>query len=276
MNVRSYFSLDSYPANVYGKCMRILVCIKPDVTGEEIGPFEILALEAGLCLKESCIAVDGQACQVDVIIVGPDHWMDCIHRALGMGADSGIHILTAPQEDGGGLIPASVVAGLLAAFAASSEHPYDLILTGVMSQDLMAGQTGPMLAEYLDIACATAVVQAECRDNILAAQREWEGGYRETLDLELPALISVQSGFYTPRYPTLSHMLKAKTKPITVLNRVDLEAKCKSDLLPELTPRECFSGLEAPTQTREGKIIQGSLQEQVLAFNTFLQQRALI
>ncbi len=255
--------------------MRILVCIKPDISGREIGPFETLALEAGLCLKESNITADEKACQLDVVTVGPSHWADCIYRALGMGADSGIHILIDDPEDYGGLVPAAGIAGLLAAFASSPDicEPYDLILTGVMSQDLMAGQTGPMLAEYLDIACATAVVEAECRDTILVAQREWEGGYRETLDLELPALISVQTGFYTPRYPTLSHMLKAKNKPVAVLNKKDLETGCP---LSGQAPRECFSGLGVPTQTREGKIINGTLQDQVRAFQIFLKQRALI
>ncbi len=256
--------------------MRILVCIKPDISGEDLGPFEALSLEAGLCLKEAWISAGKESCRVDVITVGPSSWVDCIYRALGMGADSGIHILTDPPEDNGGLVPASVVAGALAAFAISTKMPYDLILTGVMSQDLMAGQTGPMMAEYMDIACATAVVQAKCRDNTLVAQREWEGGYRETLDLELPALISIQTGFYTPRYPTLSHMLKAKNKPVTVLSKKELEEKCRHNPLTGQDPKEIFSGLAVPTQTREGKIINGTLQDQVRAFQTFLKQRALV
>ena len=248
--------------------MRILVCIKPDISGEEIGPFEALGLEAGLCLKEVCDSTSGKSCQVDVITVGPASWVDCLYRALGMGADSGIHILANFPEENGGLVPASFVAGALAAFVASAETPCDLILTGVMSQDLMAGQTGPMLAEYLDIACATAVVRLDYRDNFFVAQREWEGGYRETLELERPALISVQTGFYSPRYPTLSHMLKAKSKPVTVLNRDDLEEA--------RSVRECFSGLKAPEGTREGSLVRGPIADQVQVFQSFLKQRALI
>ncbi|MCG8633233.1 MAG: electron transfer flavoprotein subunit beta/FixA family protein [Desulfobacterales bacterium] len=247
--------------------MKILVCIKPDVSGEEIGPFENLALEAGLCLKEDCSLAGMENCRVDAVTAGPSAWADCIHRALGMGADKGIHILTEPSEDDGGLTPASLTAGRLGAFVSSAEIPYDLILTGVMSQDLMAGQTGPMLAAHLDMACATAVVRTEIRDNILVARREWEEGYRETLEVELPALVSVQAGFYIPRYPTLSHMLKAKSKPVVAVNGEDLGSRSSG---------ERFSGLTAPAQLREGKIIRGSIEDQVLAFKTFLKQRALV
>ena len=243
--------------------MNILVCIKPDMTEEEIGPFELLALEAGLALKEACAGTDFH--RLDVITAGPESWRDCLVRALGTGADRGIHILIPFEnhENGSGPLPAAAGAGMLAQIL--SPLSYDLILTGMMSQDLMAGQTGPMLARMLDIPCATGVVRMdmETPDRLLA-RREMDGGVEETLEIPLPALVSIQSGHYTPRYPVLSHMLKAKEKPVAVH---PVEAL---PLVPEV-----FSSPRIPGRSREGRVISGPVGAQVAAFEGFLKERGL-
>lgn len=162
--------------------MNVLVCIKPDLLGQEIGPFETLAVEAALTLKDS-----GQASRVDVITAGPAQWREIIVRALGMGADQGCHIVTPENEgsmDGGeSLVPASITADRLrrALCRRHVELPYDLILTGVMSQDWMAGQTGPMLAEYLGVALATSVVKIFAVSGGIRAVRQLEGGVLKPL-----------------------------------------------------------------------------------------------
>ena len=245
--------------------MNILVCIKPDVTGEEIGPFERLALEAGLSLKEACLA-SGVTARVDVVAAGPASWQDCLVRALGTGADRGIHILTPADSDSPvpNPMPASAVAALLA--QTLSPMDYDLILAGVMSQDLMAGQTGPMLAQLLEVPCATAAFElalSETPDSLLV-NREMEGGLQERLRVPLPALVTVQSGFYTPRYPVLSHMLKAREKPVQ-----QFTIPC----LPQVP--ETVNVPVAPEQTRAGTVASGSLGEQVEAFKCFLRERGL-
>ncbi len=243
--------------------MKILVCIKPDVTEEEIGPFELLALEAGLALKEACR--DSERARLDVITLGPESWRDCLIRALGTGADNAVHLLTSPENDRETLtMPASACAGELA--RKLSPLDYDLILTGVMSQDLMAGQTGPMLARMLDIPCATGVVQIDLASRkTLTARREMDGGVEETLEIALPALVSVQSGHYTPRYPVLSHMLKAKEKPLAV-HPVE-------DLIPAI---ETFFSPKIPAQSREARVVKGPLVDQVAAFDAFVRERGLI
>ena len=91
--------------------MNILVCIKPDISGQEIGLFEALALEAGLQLR------DARGGRVDVITAGPESWRGILHRALGTGADNAVHLLIDPPEGTGGLVPAQIPAGLIAAWA---------------------------------------------------------------------------------------------------------------------------------------------------------------
>jgi len=245
--------------------MKILVCIKPDVSGKEIGPFESLALEAGLNIKESGLGAGTDSSRVDVITAGPPEWREIIGRAFGMGADRGVHVLT--ESDPSGLVPASVTAELLVGAVAGLEEKsqYDLILFGVMSQDLMAGQTGPMVAEHLGRPVITAGVRIESMDTRLEVQREWEGGVRETLDMPFPCVVTIQPGFFKPRYPRLSNMLKAKDKPIVKLIPRDIPK-----------PKESFLETVLPQKTRAGRIISGSSKDQVQAFNEFLRERALL
>ncbi|WDP89994.1 MAG: electron transfer flavoprotein subunit beta/FixA family protein [Desulfobacter sp.] len=242
--------------------MDILVCVKPDMSGQEIGPFEALALEAGLQLRDS-------GGRVDVVTAGPGEWEDILRRALGMGADRGFHILVPDHDGPGGLVPASVTAGILARALSGPEFQvkYDLILTGVMSQDLMAGQTGPMLAEYLGLSLATAVVGMQIGKDGITAEREWEGGTRERLGLPLPALVSVQAGGYVPRYPSLSNMLRAKSAPI---HTIFPDGDAKS------VPREIFLDTAVPEKSRAGVRAAGGIHDQVRAFTAFIRERGII
>lgn len=246
--------------------MKLLVCIKPDHTGQDIGPFEHLALEAALTLREAAQASGRAKVVVDVITAGPESWRDCLLRALGTGADRGIHILTCPDsgQDHPGLVPADLTARMLA--GAVPRDTYDLILTGVMSQELMAGQTGPMLARMLSLPCATAVVSLEFEgaDRLLAV-REMDGGLQETLAISLPALVSIQSGGYAPRYPVLSHMLRAGQKPLTTLEPEDIPS-----------PAVTFCPPKPQDKTRQGLATGGDLERQIGVFNTFLKERGLL
>lgn len=227
--------------------------------------FEALALEAALVLKESCLDTGMSHSRVDVITAGPKESVDLLRRAFGMGADRGIHILTQPQIQDRVLVPASMTASLLA--RAVGESAYDLILTGVMSQDLMAGQTGPMVAHLLDLPCATAVVKAKVQGKTLAAERELDGGYMEELEITLPALVSIQAGGYTPRYPTLSNMLKANSKPILTHE--------EQNFLQGLS-REIFLGTKNPKKTRAARMVQGNLTDQLDIFHGFLREKHLL
>ena len=153
---------------------------------------------------------------------------------------------------------------------------YDLILTGVMSQDVMAGQTCPMLGELLGVPAATAVIDIDKSSSshvdkqIISTRREWEGGIVETMDIPLPAVLSVQSGVYSPRYPTLSHMLKAGEKSIEIIYPEKLKNR---DIDP--IPREIICEIKTPEKTREALVVSGSLEDQVQAFADFLEKRAL-
>jgi electron transfer flavoprotein beta subunit len=244
--------------------MKILVCIKQGSEDGEMSRFDEFALEESLALKDS-VAEGMPAVRVDVITVGPDHVAAVIKRAFGMGADRGIHIVTRDTQ----YVSAFVIASNLAAVA--GRVGYDLIFTGIMSQDMMAGQTGPMLAELLDYPCATGVVKNHLAHDtgIVRVEREMEKGYTDCLEIRLPAVLTIQAGINTPRYPSLSKMLAAGKKPITTL--------VEGDLFPiPVRPKESLVAVEYPEQTRAGQRLGGTLDDQVRQFKAFLREKDLL
>ncbi len=244
--------------------MKILVCIKQGSEKGEISRFDEFALEEALVLKDN--GAEGiPEVRVDVVTAGPDHVAAVIKRAFGMGADRGIHILTREAQ----YVSAFVIASNLAAVA--GKGGYDLIFTGIMSQDMMAGQTGPMLAELLEYPCATGVVKNYLAPaaGIVRVEREMAKGYTDCLEIMLPAVLTIQAGINTPRYPSLSRMLASGKKPVTTL--------VEGDLFPiPVRPKESLVAIEQPEQTRSGQRLGGSLDDQVRQFKTFLREKDLL
>ena len=146
--------------------MKILVCVKqvPDAEMQiriaaggrhlligkndwRMNRFDEFAVEEALRIRES---VPGSV--VEAVSVGPARAVAVLRRALAMGADEALHILREEEEDP---LPGDVAAWIAACI---HDRDYDLILAGVMSEDAMHAQTGPILAERLGIPCATAVM----------------------------------------------------------------------------------------------------------------------
>ena len=152
---------------------------------------------------------------IDVISVGCARAVDAIKRSIGMGADNGVHI---EHEDEEHLSPA-LIGSWIAQYA--KHHEYKLILTGAMSEDCMNGQTGPMIAAHLRLPCATGIVceKVASDEKSIYVEREIEGGKRDTLELDLPAVLTIRSGNHIPRYPVLSKLLRPINKNWKLSNR---------------------------------------------------------
>ena len=209
----------------------ILVCIKavPDLAAGNplviAGPwidetaigwcmnhYDAYALEAALAISDAFADVT-----VDALSAGPDRVRDTIRRAVAMGADAGIHLA---MNTVGRLAPA-IVAHSIARFASTKN--YDLILTGAMSEDEMHGITGPMIAAALNLPCAAAAVEIslDLPDRSLTTTCEMEGGTAEIVRLPCPALVTVQTGRRTPRYPSLSNTLRSRRQAIERVSMVE-------------------------------------------------------
>ena len=203
----------------------------------EINEPDAYALEAGLQLQEK------HGGEVVALCLGPGRAGQTIREALAKGAARAIHI----EEEHAGALDALGTAKLLAA-ALEGEKP-DLILTGLQSDDLGYGQTGVILAELLGLPHATIIMQVEKTDGGIKVKRELEDGWFQHVEMPLPALLTIQSGFSKLRYATLMGIKKAKSKEIKRVTAGELGVAPKPAIvmervyLPERTKRtQLFDG----------------------------------
>ena len=152
--------------------------------------------------------------------MGGDEAKETLRTALAMGADQAVLLKGAPSHDGLG------TAEKLA--EAIEGREYDLILFGKQSVDDDNLQVPAMVAELLGLPCATVVTELQIDGRKVKAKREVEGGH-ESVEFELPAVISAQKGLNEPRYASLKGIMQAKKKPLEeidvgdALSRVEIK-----------------------------------------------------
>ncbi len=202
--------------------MKIAVCIRrvPDTTAKIViagsgtaidpagvkfvpNPYDEYALEAAIALKEAAGAGETVA-----VAFGPDAVQETLRTAMAMGIDRSVHLQGEPSVDG--LANARVLADHL------KDGGYDLVLFGKLAVDDYGQQTGPMVAELLDRACATAIVELRVEGGTAHVVREIEGG-TETSSCALPAVLTCDKGLNNPRLPSLKGIMAAKKKPLEVV-----------------------------------------------------------
>lgn len=241
------------------------MCIKQIGDNGDMNRFDAYALEEALELKEQLDGKKQGVVSVDVVTAGPAGASKIIKRAFGMGADRGYHIVTKDT----GIVSSFVTASRLAAVAKKTS--YDLILTGIMSEDMMEGQTGPMLAYIMGFPCAAGVMKTSlsASENSIEVEREMENGFLDCLKILLPVVLTLQAGINTPRYPNLSNMMAAGQKKITSIT--------EADLFPEpIRARQFCVGMEYPEKTRSGRVLEGSLSDKAEQVFAFLREKDLI
>ena len=185
----------------------VRIRVKADGSGVEtanarmsMNPFDEIAVEEAVKQKEA-----GVATEVVAVSCGVEKAQDVLRTAMAMGADRAILVRTDEE-----LTPL-VVARLLKKIA-DREQP-DLVILGKQATDDDASQTGPMLAALMDAPQATAISALELKEGTATATRETDDG-QETLQLQLPAVVTADLRLNEPRYVTLPNMMKARKKPI--------------------------------------------------------------
>jgi electron transfer flavoprotein beta subunit len=193
----------------------VKVRVKADQSGVELAnvkmamnPFDEIAVEQAIRLKEA-----GQAEEIVVVSIGPQQAQETIRTGLAMGADRGILVQT--DE----LVEPLAVAKMLKALV-EKEQP-GLVLCGKQAIDDDANQTGQMLAALLGWAQGTFASKLEVGGETAKVTREVDGGL-ESLEVKLPAVISVDLRLNEPRYASLPNIMKAKKKPIDATTPADL------------------------------------------------------
>ena len=181
-----------------------------------------------------------------VCSAGPARVGQVLREALARGADRAMHV----HDDALASADAFVVAEALA--AAMQDEQFDLILTGLQSDDYGFGQTGVILAERLGLTHATIVmeVQAGGPERTLRVKRELEGGWFQWIVLPLPAVLTIQSGINQLRYATLKGIMAAKKKELRVVAPAVGAA-----------PRQLIVSLSLPEKSKKTALIGGSASE---------------
>ena len=189
----------------------VKVRVKPDGSGVEtqhikmsMNPFDEIALEEAIRLREKQIAAE-----VVVLSIGTDASQETLRHALALGADRAILVCT--NDSHCSLNIATIMAKIVA------DEQVDLVLMGKQSIDGDNNQTPQMLAGLLDWPQATFVSKLAITANQLQVTREMDGGL-ETLALQLPAVVSADLRLNEPRYASLPNIMKAKSKPLQVLD----------------------------------------------------------
>jgi electron transfer flavoprotein beta subunit len=197
------------------------------------------ALEAALQLKEK------HGGEVIALCAGPGRSAPTIREALAKGADRALHVEINEAWDTLGL------ARLLAQ-AVAGEKP-DLVLTGLQSDDLGAGQTGVVLAELLGLPHATIIMAVEVTPEGVRVKRELESGWFQNIDMPLPAVLTIQSGISKLRYATLMGIKKAKLKEIRRLTAAEL------GVAPAAAA--AIERVYLPQKTKQTQFLDGSAQQ---------------
>lgn len=201
----------------------VKIRVKPDGSGVELqnmkmamNPFDEIAVEEALRLLEQ-----GKASEVVLVTVGTESAAETLRHGLALGADRAILVKTEQSYD------SLNIAKILAAVV-RQESP-QLVLMGKQAIDGDNNQTPQMLAALLDWPQATYASKVEFNADSLLVTREVDGGL-ETLSVRLPAVLSTDLRLNEPRYASLPNIMKAKKKPLDILDVAQLGLDLKAHL----------------------------------------------
>ncbi len=226
--------------------MKILVCIKqvPDMESKfkvadggtwyndqdlawRMNEYDEYGVEQAVRLKEQVKDAD-----VTVLCIGSEKVKETMKKALAMGCDRGAHI----ADDEVWNKEPYQIAGVIAEYA--GDKGFDVIFTGMQSQDRGSGQVGILVAEMLELPSVSTIVDFVYEGGAIKAKRELEGGIKANVQVQAPAVVTCQLGLNTPRYPTLPNIMKAKKKelltiPVADLLKVDSRQETAAMYFPE-------------------------------------------
>jgi len=237
-----------------------------DRSGEKnLNPFDTHAIEAAMQIKE------GGAVQVDEIVavtMGPESAQRALHKAVSLGADRSVQ-LTDDTLAGSDVC----ASGYALAQVLKRESP-DLVLLGQQSDDGECYTMGAVVADHLQMPSLTQVIKIDTQDGKLRCERQAEYGY-DTVEVQLPAVISVGDAINEPRYPSLKAIMGAKKKPLDKVATGDVGIE--AGRVGEDGSRTKVVALNPPPQKEKGEIIEDEdTNETVEKVVAWLEERKLI
>jgi electron transfer flavoprotein beta subunit len=224
-----------------------------------INPYDEYAIEEAIQVR------DAHGGEITVVTVGNEDAEKELRTALAMGCDKAVLINI---EDDVAESDQYTTAKILAEYL-KDKNP-DLILAGNVAIDGGSGQVGPRVAELLGIPYVTTITKLEIDGSKVTIVRDVEGD-EEIIEASLPLLVTAQQGLNEPRYPSLPGIMKAKKKPLEVLELDDLDLE-EDDVEAKTKTIEIF----LPPKKEAGKILQGELADQVKELVSLLHTEAKV
>lgn len=228
----------------------------------DINESDNYALEAALLLKEKFGG------SVTLISVGPVETDEVIRMGLAKGADRAIRITDPKFTLSDGYATARIIAQSI------KDIKYDIILCGCLASDDGFGQIGPTLAEVLGISHAVYVTKLDVNGSIARINRELEGGLLEVLEINLPAVLAIQTGINEPRYASMIGIKRAASKEIKI---IDFKALgLTEDEVGEKGSWTSVETLYVPPRTRQAEILKGSADEVSTGLTQIIREKGVL
>jgi electron transfer flavoprotein beta subunit len=192
---------------------------------------------------------------ITVITAGPEDANMTVRMCIAKGADKAIRLDDERFEGSDSYAIAKIL------HAALKDMEFDAVLTGIQASDDGYGQVGPILAQMLDIPHAAYVIETDIIEEgkLVRVHRELEGGLHELVDIELPAVLTIQTGINEPRYASILGIRKATKKEITLSGLADLGLQ--ESEVGETGSRIRLEKLFLPPVGERAQILEGSPQE---------------
>lgn len=247
--------------------MEIVVCVKrvPDTSEAEvviakdgrgieekglvfdINDWDRYAVEEAVLLKEKFGGL------VTAVAMGPGEVEDTLRRCLATGVDNAVRLTDEAFEGSDAVTIARILS------QAVKGLKFDLVLTGAQAGDDGYAQVGPIIAEFLGIPHVTLVTRVEIMDGKAKVHRELEGGLEEVAEVQLPALLSIQTGINEPRYVSMMGIRKAAKREIKAIGLQELGLK--KEEVGESSSRVKRERLLIPPVTKQTEILEGSPED---------------
>jgi len=237
-----------------------------DRSGERnLNPFDTHAIEAAMQVKE------GGAVEVEEVVavtMGPETAFRALHKAVSLGADRSIHLTDEALAGSDCCATGYALAKVLA------EESPDLVLLGQQSDDGECYTMGAIVADHLKMPSLTQVIKMDIEEGKLRCERQAEYGY-DTVEIQLPAVISVGDAINEPRYPSLKAIMGAKKKQLDT--KAIGDAGIEADRVGEGGSRTSVLSINPPPPKQAGEIIEDEdTNETVEKIISWLDERKLL
>src|ERR1022692_560749 len=237
-----------------------------DRSGEKnLNPYDTHAIEAAMQIKEGeVVAVE----EIVAVTMGPESAVRALHKAVSLGADRSVH-LSDP-----GLAGSDVAATGYALSKALAQEQPNLVLLGQQSDDGECYTIGAVVADHLKMPSLTQVIKMDVDNGALRCERQAEYGY-DTVQVHMPAVISVGDAINEPRYPSLKAIMGAKKKPLQSVGSADVGID--ASLVGEDGSRVQCGDFHDPPPKASGQIIEDEdTNDTVEKIVAWLDERKLI